>query len=230
MVFLEILASANYCRRVFTQTVTYSIQYFLGGDMKFLALVCGIDSTTCTHSCIWCKCPKEERHNMKLKWSITDTQKGARTVEEMTTLSKLRKNNKNRYNCSYQPIFSFIPIHRVVIDTLHSFLRITDVLINLLIRDIRILDGINNSKVTSNMVVYQKFLNDECKINFRFYTDKETKGLKWRDLTGPEKKRLFQKIDISRLFPLLARKEDLLKLWNDFTALVDLRTFSVNRL
>ena len=112
---------------------TYEIKYFLGGDMKFLALVCGIDSATCTYPCIWCKCPKEERHNMKLKWSITDEQQGARGVEEITTMSKLCKNNKNKYNCSHEPMFSFIPIHQVVIDTLHLFLRISDVLINLLI-------------------------------------------------------------------------------------------------
>ena len=29
---------------------TFSIKYFLGGHMKFLALVCGIDSATCTHT------------------------------------------------------------------------------------------------------------------------------------------------------------------------------------
>ena len=50
---------------------TFSIEYFLGDHMKFLALVCGIDSATCTHSCIWCKCPKEKRLNMELKWSIS---------------------------------------------------------------------------------------------------------------------------------------------------------------
>jgi len=55
--------------------------------------------------------------------------------------------------------------------------------------------------------VYQNFLNDVCKIRFRFYTDKETKTMKWRDLTGPEKKRLFEQIDIPRLFPSHARKE-----------------------
>ena len=43
------------------------------------------------------------------------------------------------------------------------------------------------------MTIYQDFLNDECKIHFRFCTDKETKAVKWRDLTGPEKKRLFEK-------------------------------------
>ena len=32
---------------------------------------------------------------MKLKWSITDTKKGARTIEEITEKSKLSKNVNN---------------------------------------------------------------------------------------------------------------------------------------
>ena len=63
---------------------TYSIQYFLGGDMKFLALVCGIDSATCTHSCIWYNCPKEERYNVKYHWYTEES----RTVEEITKKAK----------------------------------------------------------------------------------------------------------------------------------------------
>ena len=54
----------------------------------------------------------------------------------------MTKKSKARFNCCREPIFSFIPISRVVIDSLHLFLRISDVLINLLIRDIQILDGI----------------------------------------------------------------------------------------
>jgi len=52
--------------------------------MKFFAIVCGIESATATYSCIWCKCPKEKRYKMELKWSITDTKQGARTVEEIS--------------------------------------------------------------------------------------------------------------------------------------------------
>ena len=203
----DIITEAKSLKNVTINNTTYEIKYFLGGDMKFLALVCGIDSATCIYPCIWCKCPKGERHNMKLKWSITDEQQGARTVEEITTMSKLGKNNKNKYNCSHEPMFSFIPIQRVVIDTLHLFLRISDVLINLLIRDIRVLDATNNNKVTTNyMIVYQNFLNEACKIHFRFYTDKESKALKWRDLTGPEKKRLLERIDIPTLFHRIQEK------------------------
>jgi len=47
---------------------------------------------------------------------------------------------------------------------------------------------------------YESFLNEECKVSFHFYTDKDSKSLKWRDLVGPEKMKLFSKMDIPELF------------------------------
>jgi len=97
--------------------------------------VCGIDAANSNHSCIWCKCPISERWNMDLEWSITDTTKGARTVEEIAMLAKKPKSTE-RFNCSHAPLFSFIPMHNVVIDSLHLFLRVCDLLINLLIQEL----------------------------------------------------------------------------------------------
>ena len=82
-------------------------------------------------------------------------------------------------------MFPFIPIHHVIIDSLHLFLRISDVLINLLIWDLRMLDGHNRNNMYT--MQYQQFLNSQCKVNFKFQQDKQTEVLKWRDLTGPEK-------------------------------------------
>ena len=96
--------------------ITYTIQFFLGGDWKFLAMVCGLESATSEYACIWCKCPKRQRCDMTVSWSITDVDKGAWTVSEIQEKSKLRKSSKHRYNCCQEPIFPFIPMHRVVID------------------------------------------------------------------------------------------------------------------
>ena len=82
---------------------------------------------------IWCKCPKSERFDMSLKWSINDPAHEARSIEEIKEMAKLPKRSKSYFNCSRDPIFSFIPISRVIIDSLHLFLHISDVLINLLI-------------------------------------------------------------------------------------------------
>ena len=99
----------------------YNIVLYLGGDWKFLATVCGLESATSEFSCIWCKYPKEKCFDMALQWSLIDFTKGARSIEEITEKAKLQKKSKVCFSCSKTPIFSFIPLHRVVIDNLHLF-------------------------------------------------------------------------------------------------------------
>ena len=108
--------------------ITYDLEYYLGGDWKFLAIVMGIDSAKSDYACIWCKCSKEERSNMDKTWSITDTTHGARTIQENIELSRKPK-SKKEYNVSHPPLFPTIPLHNVVIDNLHMFLRVSDVLV-----------------------------------------------------------------------------------------------------
>jgi len=60
---------------------------------------------------------------MHLVWSITDSENDARTVEEISRMSTLGKYSKKQFNCSHKPMFDFIPIDHVIIDTLHLFLR-----------------------------------------------------------------------------------------------------------
>lgn len=93
---------------------SYDIETYLGGDLKFLAMVCGIDAANCEHACVWYKCPRLERWDMSQEWSISDTAKGARTMEEIARFASMKQ---QKFNCSQKPLFSFIPIHRVVIDT-----------------------------------------------------------------------------------------------------------------
>jgi len=90
-----------------------------------------------------------------------------------------------------------------------------------LIRDLRILDGVEKSSDKTNAVnltTFESFLNNDRKIRFHFYDDKDSKTLKWRDLTGPEKSQLFTHINIKNLFPLPHNKVQVHKLWVDFLA------------
>ena len=48
-----------------------------------------------------------------------------------------------RYNCKPNPLFNFIPIDHVIIDTLHLLLRTSDNLIELLIRELHRKDAID---------------------------------------------------------------------------------------
>ena len=141
----DICTEARDLEVVTVNKTVYMVERFLGGDWKFLALVCGLDAANADHACIWCKCPKSKCWNMSLEWSLTDPSKEARTITEIAELAKLGKSSKRRYNCSRSPVFPFIPIDHVIIDSLHLFLQISNVLINLLIRDLRFMDGLQVS-------------------------------------------------------------------------------------
>ena len=69
------------------------IEYFLGGDLKFLAIVCGIEAANAKYACIWCKCSNSDRGDMSKEWSAFDVSKGARTIDEIEKCSKLSKAN-----------------------------------------------------------------------------------------------------------------------------------------
>ena len=54
-----------------------------------------------------------------------------------------------------------------------------------------------------------------CKVRFQWYSD-DSKKLKWRDLTGPEKTRLFTNVDLPRTFPQLPNVDKIQNLWMEF--------------
>ena len=170
---------------------------------------------------MWCKCPSDERHVLGT-WSALDPKRGARTVKETQELSKQKKRPTDKFCCVQQPLFPTIQIKNVVPDILHLFLRICDVLVNLLILELRRMDGIERAtKVKSftilkNISKYESFLRDTCKISFHFYQDKESKNMKWRDLTGNEKLKVFKQIQIPALFPQFPNGGAIQHIWKEF--------------
>lgn len=204
---------------------THSIEYFLGGDMKFLATVCGIQAANSTFSCVWCKCPAADRWDMSKDWSVFDPSKGGRTVSEIERNIKLSK--PKRFGCCNSPIFKFIPIDHVIIDLLHLFLRVADLLINLFIEDIRRADGIANATTLDrnkhrNLAVYETFLKEQCQIYFKWYNNtSDARKIQWRDLSGPEKIRLFMNIDFPKFFPTLPNASTLQDIWKEFWRLIN---------
>lgn len=70
------------------------------------------------------------------------------------------------------------------------------------------------------MTKYERFLNDDCKISFHWYKSDDHKALKWRDLTGGEKHRLFKCVNLCTLFPLIPKVKDIQNLWSSFYNLI----------
>ena len=226
---------------------TYSIEYYMGGDWKFLAMVTGklillrllsssyyyvfnsntgIDSATSEYACIWCKCSKKERYDPSKTWSLTDEQHGARSMEENVSLAGT---TRKKYNVSNLPLFPTIPLCNVVIDNLHLFLRVSDVLIDLLVLDLKRKDAIDKVRSFSNFNVkkyqhiarYEQYVINLGISGFQFYVGRASNKLKCRSLTGTEKLKVFQSVNIATLLPSLSDSVVLKiqRLWNELLAL-----------
>ena len=146
---------------------------------------------------------------------VTDTQAGARTIEENVEISSLPK-ARLKFNVSRAPIFPTIPLTNVVIDNLHLFLRVSDVLIRLLIDEFKRQDAISsarkfNESFDASKYKHCKGLEDFiCTLgipNIGFYVGWTSRILKVRTLSGPEKLKVLQNIDIQSLLPSMPSDE-----------------------
>lgn len=99
----------------------------------------------------------------------------------------------------------------VIIDTLHLFLRISDNLFELPIRELKRQDAIDkvkrfptgfNREKYKHMAGYEHFLR-QTGISFEWRVEPNTKKLEYRDLTGPEKLCVIQNIICRHSFQIL---------------------------
>jgi hypothetical protein len=199
--------------------------YYYGGDWKMLANSLGIMCANSKYPCVWCKCSKEEFYRTDLEWSIVDTKLGARSHDEQTAiLTHPDSKQIVKYGYDRPPIFrDIIPINRYMIDMLHLFLRISDTLFNLLVKDCSLADNFDMAAISKfdvtkykHMNSLQHYLNEKCNVRFNFLWLAETKKLTWRDLVGPEKARLFENFNLAEIMPDHEKFEAVEEIWNEF--------------
>ena len=198
--------------------IKYKIEKYIGGDLKMSAIIYGINQANSNCPCIWCVWDKKKLANSDIQkveeeiyreWSIIDKEKGTRTLE-----SSMNFQGQNGF--IKKPILN-IPFHKVIIDMLHLFLRISDVLYDLFIANLRQLDGKQKNEIdfSTQPHLNQFFLDlkETYKIQNPYFIN--GKSIKIRDLRGPEKKRLFENIDLTKYADNEKIKE-IDKLWKDF--------------
>lgn len=123
---------------------TVPLEFFLGGDYKFLLTILGLSGATSNYACAWCKVHKDSRWNMSYNVYHYSSPDLKRTLEEMHRLAKQSKAKQN-YCCVNTPLLD-IDLDHVVLDELHLLLRIMDVLINNLVKDAVSWDQMDNWK------------------------------------------------------------------------------------
>ena len=206
--------------------VSYKIVFYLGGDLKFLNVVSGLDSCCCTYSCVFCKCPKQEFYDVTKTWSVSDQVYGARTIEKNEANSKPKK-KKQAYNCAHAPLFK-IPVAKTVPGVLHLFLRICDQLVAQLITELRLRDNIEKAVRAidrgkcSNIVKFEEFVKNLGISQFSFKIEKNTSQFAYRDFQGPEHAKILESIEIREMIPDHPKLEQIEFLWKEFLRLINL--------
>ena len=192
-----------------------TIQYYLGGDYKFILKVLGLEAANSSYPCAWCKVHKDHKH-------VLTEVSPKRTLADMKACRE-SKTKSRKYGCVNEPLFPFIPIENVVADSLHLFLRVTDRLLRLLVCQCRFQDGIQQTKVITSknkhMSELQKLLESNG-IFFQWKSD-EHGNLQFPDLRGPEKQKLYKIINIKKLLPKFKQATSVQLLWNNFLEITE---------
>lgn len=97
------------------------LDFYLGGDLKFLLLILGLNSASSDYACLWCTVHKNNRWDMSKPMSFYNEKPHKRTIE---SIRKLWKSDEN-FGCIHEPLLD-IPVENVIPDELHLLLRITD--------------------------------------------------------------------------------------------------------
>ena len=109
MALEDIIKDVERLKQIGVGQDTFSVDYYMGGDWKFLASITRIDSASSTYSCIWCKCGRGERYDPDKEWSVTDNSKGVRSVEVIVEYAALPR-SKQKFNVFHVPLFLTIPL------------------------------------------------------------------------------------------------------------------------
>ncbi|XP_038068362.1 uncharacterized protein LOC119737819 [Patiria miniata] len=202
------------------------VEKYLGGDLKYLNQIMGIAGFASKHSCLWCKCSKEQRHDMKKAWSINDPECGARTIQDIVTCSKKKLSDPTKFCCNEHPIFLSVPIYWVVQDTLHLCLRICDQLVGHLFAYLLKLDNISKHTVTKKKLEnsvhvnkFQEFIHDKVGISdWKFYINNGK--IEYRSFRGPEHRKILKNMDLESLIPNHPKLDEWKILWQNFPLLL----------
>jgi hypothetical protein len=182
----------------------YLIEKKLGGDLKFLANVMGLQNANSNYPCVWCTSHKRD---------FLASDFNLRTLDKAHKCCKKREIDEKK-GYAREPIAIGFSFDKCVVDLLHLFLRITDVLEEKLIVKLRTIDAIHIRPSESNDIEkqpmikrYIEYLSNEIGIS-RVYHIKEN-SISIRSLVGDEKLKLFESIDIEKLFPQEVLKESI---------------------
>ncbi|RHZ49459.1 hypothetical protein Glove_520g20 [Diversispora epigaea] len=172
----------------------WPIEFFFSGDWKFLYIIMGLNAPNSNYFCLYCECDIKSRHNMNLSWPPTGNKKG---------------NKKSS-------IFPVIDLLNYIPDELHTLLRISDILMESLFKDL-----FRRNDFERNIKEKIEKKMSELNIHFEFYRNNSSRSSwSWTSLMGPDKKKMLQHFPISE-FISGVRGIIIENLWKEFYQLYE---------
>ncbi len=174
-----------------------------------MSYILGLYGPNSKFPCLWCEIISSELHLV-----IEDEKQKLRSFEKQETI--IKDSNKKKEHLGYKnyAIIKDIPHMKFVMDSLHLFLRISDVLFDLLINDIADNDKFSSNSIFNpdkhnrlnsffeylkqiNICSYKKVVNNQIK----------TISCVLSSLTGKPRWRIFETIKFKKRFRWLYGKK-----------------------
>lgn len=221
--------SLNSTKKIEVGNKNINLEFFLGGDYKFLLMVLGLQSATSNHSCLWCKVHKNQRWDMSHNLSYYNSPPLNRTIEEIKQMAGKKKDN---YGCVNPPLIE-IDLDHVILDELHLMLRVVDVLIDNILEDVLEwdkIDDLSKRRCEEKGKHLDNFVNAvrSCGVSFNVWQKAGTTGpskFETTSLRGDDKKILLTLLP-NKLELVIQEDtcEIVTEVWKDFNELYKIIT------
>ncbi|RNA32685.1 hypothetical protein BpHYR1_042696 [Brachionus plicatilis] len=163
------------------------------------ATVLGLYSASSNFPSLWCEVKKDEL-------SIIGGNKPRSSETHLQIINRPKKKSNSHLGYKCKPIISEIPYSNYIIDLLHLFLRVSDVLFEFLISELFGLDKFGVSSVFDedkhlNLSKLFNFVKSECDISLKIFKNKE-KSINsiMNSLPATSRLKIFEKINIYDLY------------------------------
>ena len=215
---------------------TFQIEFFGGGDLKWISNCFGINAANSSFPCPFCTFEMKELTTVEdidqnwPNWELRNHQEANRCIGKKTV--------KAKKGYIKEPILDFIPFNNLVVDILHLFLRITDKLFQNLITRLQMLEDPCKIRFNSKDIfewpftkAFLDFVEIKCNVTAPFYIkQKDTDSkMKLRKLNQNERLSIFNNMrSLEEIFPVEIRKDmgilRFTRLFNEFKEIYQIIT------
>eukprot|EP00731_Ephydatia_muelleri_P034690 Em0072g8a len=192
--------------------VSYNIELFFSSDMKFMLTMLGLNAANSIYACPKCTVHRDCRWDVSKPESYYSTTM-ARTLVTLRRAFASHGRTAAVHQGSVNCPLTAIPVDHMMIDELHLFLRIFDVMLRNLIK--------MSEPHTQQLVAYIR----SCGVSFNIWESESSDGkVEWTSLTGEAKKKVLKLLPSKmKDIPLPnAFLDDVVQLWKDFEVLYNL--------